>query len=59
MGAAYLAGLATGYWKSTDEIASLWQLDTNFTPGISSESLRMMKSKWADAVERAKSWHKG
>jgi len=59
MGAAYLAGLATGYWKSTDEIASLWQLDTNFTPCISPESLRMMKSKWTDAVKRAKSWHKG
>ncbi|HRS44489.1 MAG TPA: glycerol kinase GlpK, partial [Tenuifilum sp.] len=33
MGAAYLAGLATGYWKNIEEIANLWQLDKTFTPG--------------------------
>lgn len=58
MGAAYLAGLATGYWKSIEEIASLWQLDRTFTPSMPPETLLKMKEKWADAVERAKSWHK-
>ncbi|MEW5846387.1 MAG: glycerol kinase GlpK [Bacteroidota bacterium] len=58
MGAAYLAGLATGYWKSIEEIASLWQLDRTFTPNVSAETLTKIKDKWADAVERAKSWHR-
>lgn len=58
MGAAYLAGLATGYWKNIEEIANLWQLDKTFTPGMPLETLQKMKDKWADAVERAKSWHR-
>lgn len=58
MGAAYLAGLATGYWKNIEEIANLWQLDKTFTPGMPAETLQKMKDKWADAVERAKSWHR-
>lgn len=58
MGAAYLAGLATGYWKSIEEIASLWQLDRTFNPSMPPETLQKMKEKWANAVERAKSWHR-
>ncbi|HDP74989.1 MAG TPA: glycerol kinase [Bacteroidales bacterium] len=58
MGAAYLAGLATGYWNNIEEIANLWQLDRTFTPGMPAETLQKMKDKWADAVERAKSWHR-
>lgn len=58
MGAAYLAGLATGYWKNIEEIANLWQLDKTFTPGMPLETLQKMKDRWADAVERAKSWHR-
>lgn len=58
MGAAYLAGLATGYWKDIEEIANLWQLDKTFTPSMPAETLQKMKDKWADAVERAKSWHR-
>ncbi len=58
MGAAYLAGLATGYWNSLDELSRLWLLDTRFTSGMSPQVLEVMKSKWADAVQRAKSWHR-
>lgn len=58
MGAAYLAGLATGYWKNIDEIASIWQLDRSFKPNINPETLLKMKEKWSDAVQRAKSWHR-
>jgi glycerol kinase len=58
MGAAYLAGLATGYWKDINEIKKLWQLDNTFTPSMPAEKLDKMKEKWTDAVERAKSWHR-
>jgi len=47
-----------GYWKNIEEIANLWQLDKTFTPGMPAETLQKMKDKWADAVERAKSWHR-
>jgi glycerol kinase len=58
MGAAYLAGLATGYWKSTDEIKQQWQLDKKFEKEMDEEKIQSMKLQWADAVKRAKSWIK-
>jgi glycerol kinase len=58
MGAAYLAGLATGYWKNTDEIKQQWQLDKKFEKEMDEEKIQSMKLQWADAVKRAKSWIK-
>jgi glycerol kinase len=53
LGAAFLAGLGTGVWGSTDELASSWQLDRRFTPRERDESAHR---RWRDAVERAKGW---
>ncbi len=58
LGAAYLAGLATGFWESLDEIKQQWQLDKSFEPSLSDEETKARKTKWADAVNRAKSWTK-
>ncbi len=58
LGAAYLAGLATGFWESLDEIKQQWQLDQSFEPTLSAEETRVRREKWADAVNRAKSWTK-
>ena len=58
LGAAYLAGLATGYWENLDEIKQQWQLDNRFEPSLSEEETRAKREKWADAVNRAKSWAK-
>lgn len=58
LGAAYLAGLATGYWENLDEIKQQWQLDNRFEPSLSKEETRAKREKWADAVNRAKSWAK-
>lgn len=56
LGAAYLAGLATGFWSSREELASHWQLATRYEPKLSrSESTRLYQ-QWQRAVERAKSW---
>jgi glycerol kinase len=56
LGAAYLAGLATGFWKDLDELKQQWQLDRDFNPGMNNDKASFLKRKWADAVERARSW---
>ena len=58
MGAAFLAGLATGFWKNMDELKQQWQLDRQFDPMMESKQADKMKAEWADAVNRAKSWVK-
>lgn len=52
LGAAYLAGLAVGYWESIDHIKSLWGIETKFTPMASPEAVDELKEGWADAIRR-------
>jgi glycerol kinase len=56
MGAAYLAGLATGFWSDLDEIRQQWQPERQFEPAMPDSQIMTIKRKWADAVKRAKSW---
>jgi glycerol kinase len=56
LGAAYLAGLAVGYWKNKDEIAQKWAVDQNFQPKMSAEQRTRLYKGWQKAVERAKKW---
>lgn len=51
LGAAYLAGLAVGFWDSKDEIANRWQLETEFTPQMSEEDRTKLYKGWKKAVE--------
>ena len=53
-GAAFLAGLAVGYWESTDQIQKLWAIDKRFEP--SGKDVSDIKHNWSRAVERAKAW---
>ncbi|MCD8044955.1 MAG: glycerol kinase GlpK [Tannerellaceae bacterium] len=57
LGAAYLAGLATGYWKDIDEIKQQWQVDREFLPDPKMD-MQIPKRKWADAVRRSLNWIK-
>ncbi len=52
LGAAYLAGLAVGYWKDFDEIKSQWQVERTFEPVPENEEIRKAKAGWADAIRR-------
>ena len=52
MGAAYLAGLAVGYWSGTDEIRRQWQIDRIFEPSMEAEKVATEKAGWADAIKR-------
>jgi len=53
LGAAFLAGLAVGYWKSRDEIGRAWKMDRRFTPKMSGEARDRMHERWKRALERA------
>jgi glycerol kinase len=56
LGAAYLAGLAVGYWKNQAEIARQWQVDARFKPAMSPAARKRMAAGWVKALSRAKGW---
>ena len=56
MGAAYLAGLAVGFWESKDEIKNKWSLERNFNPEMALEEREKKHNNWKRAVERSLSW---
>ncbi len=56
IGAAYLAGLATGFWKSTDEIAKIRQVDKIFEPQMDLAKREKRYRGWLRAVERSRDW---
>ena len=58
MGAAYLAGLAAGYWSCLDDIARNWSVERVFTPQITCEEQRGKLRKWNKAVEYTRGWEK-
>ena len=58
LGAAYLAGLAVGFWKSKDEITNNWAVDRVFKADMADEKRDDVYSGWVRAVERAKDWEK-
>ena len=56
LGAAYLAGLATGVWKDRDEIRSLWHCNMTFTPAMPEAERARLLSGWHKAVGRSSDW---
>ena len=56
LGAAYLAGLAVGYWQDKDDVAQNWALDCEFKPKISSENREALYARWQEAVRRSLDW---
>lgn len=56
LGAAYLAGLAVGYWGSTADITAQWQVDRTFEPNMESAEREALMSRWRKAVQRSREW---
>jgi glycerol kinase len=56
LGAAYLAGLATGVWADKAEIAAHWQMERQFSPAMSADEAASRMTRWRRAVERCKQW---
>jgi glycerol kinase len=58
LGAAYLAGLAVGYWRDLAEIEAHGKIDRVFEPTLDEDRRRTMRATWTRAVDRAKAWEK-
>ncbi len=56
LGAAYLAGLAVGYWDNIDEIQSQWAIEREFTPKMDKSKVDNMLHYWHKAVKRVNDW---
>ena len=56
LGAAYLAGLAVGYWKNADEISAQWQTERVFEPTMPQADVKRLMTGWEKALARAKQW---
>ena len=56
LGAAYLAGLATGFWQGTDEIAANWATDKRFDPSMDPDKRASLHKNWLRAIDRSKNW---
>jgi len=56
LGVAYLAGLATGYWQSTEQIAAQWSVERTFEPRMGAAERDALYHDWQRAVERSKHW---
>jgi glycerol kinase len=57
LGAAYLAGLAVGFWNSPEEIRKLRAADTRFEPKTGQKKIAEGRARWKRAVERSRNWH--
>jgi glycerol kinase len=58
LGAAYLAGLAVGYWRDNAEVAQNWSLDREFAPSMPPPNRTRLHARWQQAVERSRGWAK-
>jgi glycerol kinase len=56
LGAAYLAGLAVGFWSSQQEVSALWAIDRTFEPLMSSDQRSSLYANWKRAVQRSLNW---
>lgn len=56
LGAAYLAGLATGYWNSVDEVQTYWREDRIFEPAMEEATRTLLQKDWSRAVKAAQAW---
>jgi len=56
LGAAYLAGLATGYWRNDDALRANWEVDRRFEPAMPRDRVAELRAGWEKAVERSKAW---
>jgi glycerol kinase len=56
LGAAYLAGLAVGFWESQEELERNWAMDREFEPSMDDNEREQLYTGWKRAVERSRGW---
>lgn len=58
LGAAYLAGLAVGFWQNRQAVQASWQEDRIFEPGMSTDEVTHRRNRWTEALKRSREWEK-
>jgi len=56
LGAAYLAGLAVGYWKSQDDVTANWTIESTFEPQLPMDQVEHRRRRWREALSRSRDW---
>jgi len=56
LGAAYLAGLSTGFWRSREELDAGWRMARRYEPRMDASERHRLHGRWRQAVERARGW---
>jgi len=56
LGAAYLAGLAVGYWNDVSDIEQQWQIDRTFSPAMPSQKVENIVAEWYRAIQAVQTW---
>jgi glycerol kinase len=56
LGAAYLAGLAVGYWKGIDDVRANWQIERTFEPQLAEDEVKHRRARWTEALQRSRDW---
>src|SRR6185369_5165802 len=56
LGAAYLAGLAVGFWKDQQDVRANWQVDRQFDPQLPADQVKHRRSRWTEALKRSLDW---
>jgi glycerol kinase len=56
LGAAYLAGLAVGYWKGIDDVRANWQIERTFEPQLPESEVKHRRARWTEALQRSRDW---
>ena len=56
LGAAYLAGLAVGYWNGRSDVHANWAVDRTFEPNLAEEQVCHRRARWNEALSRARDW---
>jgi glycerol kinase len=56
LGAAYLAGIAVGFWQSVDAVSGQWKVNRRFEPAMSRTSAAALRERWTEALQRSKGW---
>ncbi|QDT07952.1 Glycerol kinase [Rubripirellula lacrimiformis] len=56
LGAAYLAGLSSGFWTGCDDIADVWQTDRVFEPTMNADEAARLRTRWSEALDRSRDW---
>ncbi|MCU1382398.1 MAG: glpK [Acidobacteria bacterium] len=58
LGAAYLAGIAVGFWTSADDVSGQWKVDRRFEPAMPGAESAALRGRWTEALSRSKGWAK-